>query len=138
MASGGSLGSLLLSLLLFSVLGEQLLVFLETITSCLVATNNFSLVLSLSAETGLGDEALDLGRLVESLVLSLDLTANNVLANIILLFVKSEGLDDVGSAFGTETVRTLDIGHSLDFFLTLLHDAEEDGSEISTDDAAAD
>ena len=128
MASGGSLGSLLLSLLLFSVLGEQLLVFLETITSCLVATNNFSLVLSLSAETGLGDEALDLGRLVESLVLSLDLAANNVLADIVLFLVKGEGLDDLVSALDTKAVGAFNVGHSLDVLLAALHDAEEDGS----------
>ena len=59
--ASGSLGGFLLSLLLLSVLGEQLLVLLEAFTGCLVAANNFSLVLSLSAETGLGDQALDLG-----------------------------------------------------------------------------
>ena len=59
--ASGSLGGLLLSLLLLSVLREQLLVLLEAFAGCLVTANNFSLVLSLSAETGLGDQALDLG-----------------------------------------------------------------------------
>ena len=52
-------------------------------------------MLVLSAETGLGNETLDLGGLIESLVLALDLTGNNVLANIVLLLVEREGLDDV-------------------------------------------
>ena len=59
--ASGSLGGFLLSFLLLSVLGEQLLVLFEAFTGCLVAANNFGLVLSLSAETGLGDQALDLG-----------------------------------------------------------------------------
>ena len=59
--ASSSLGGLFLSLLFLSVLREQLLVLLEAFTGCLVAANNFGLVLSLSAETGLGDQALDLG-----------------------------------------------------------------------------
>ena len=58
---GGGLCGLLLGFLFLGVLGEQLLVLLKTFTGGLVATDNLSLVLSLSAKTGLGDEALDLG-----------------------------------------------------------------------------
>ena len=135
---GSDLCGLLLGFLFLGVLGEQLLVLLETITGGLVTADYLSLVLSLSAETGLSDEALDLGRLVESLVLSLNLTANNVLADIILLFVKVEGLDDVACAFGTEAVGALNVGDAFNLLLTLLLDAEEDGSEIGTDNAATD
>ena len=103
-----------------------------------VATNDLSLVLVLSAETGLGDETLDLGGLIESLVLALDLTGNNVLANIVLLLVEREGLDDVVSSLGTEAVGTLNIGNTSDLLLTLLNNTEEDGSEVSTDNAATD
>lgn len=125
---GSDLCGLLLGFLFLGVLGEQLLVLLETITGGLVTADYLSLVLSLSAETGLSDEALDLGRLVESLVLSLDLAANNVLADIVLLLVKGEGLDDLVSALDTKAVGAFNVGHSLDVLLAALHDAEEDGS----------
>ena len=125
---GGGLCGLLLGFLFLGVLGEQLLVLLETITGGLVTADYLSLVLSLSAETGLSDEALDLGRLVESLVLSLDLAANNVLADIVLFLVKGEGLDDLVSALDTKAVGAFNVGHSLDVLLAALHDAEEDGS----------
>jgi hypothetical protein len=59
MTSG--LGGLLLGLLLFGVLREKLFVLLKTIAGRLVTADDFSLVLSLSADTGLSDEALDLG-----------------------------------------------------------------------------
>lgn len=125
---GSDLCGLLLGFLFLGVLGEQLLVLLETITGGLVTADDLSLVLSLSAETGLSDEALDLGRLVESLVLSLDLAANNVLADIVLFLVKGEGLDDLVSALDTKAVGAFNVGHSLDVLLAALHDAEEDGS----------
>jgi len=125
---GSDLCGLLLGFLFLGVLGEQLLVLLETITGGLVTADYLSLVLSLSAETGLSDEALDLGRLVESLVLSLDLAANNVLADIVLFLVKGEGLDDLVSALDTKAVGAFNVGHSLDVLLAALHDAEEDGS----------
>ena len=125
---GSDLCGLLLGFLFLGVLGEQLLVLLETITGGLVTADYLSLVLSLSAETGLSDEALDLGRLVESLVLSLDLAANNVLADIVLFLVKGEGLDDLVSALDTKAVGAFNVGHSLDVLLAALHYAEEDGS----------
>ena len=125
---GSDLCGFLLGFLFLGVLGEQLLVLLETITGGLVTADYLSLVLSLSAETGLSDEALDLGRLVESLVLSLDLAANNVLADIVLFLVKGEGLDDLVSALDTKAVGAFNVGHSLDVLLAALHDAEEDGS----------
>ena len=125
---GSDLCGLLLGFLFLGVLGEQLLVLFETITGGFVTADYLSLVLSLSAETGLSDEALDLGRLVESLVLSLDLAANNVLADIVLFLVKGEGLDDLVSALDTKAVGAFNVGHSLDVLLAALHDAEEDGS----------
>lgn len=125
---GSDLCGFLLGFLFLCVLGEQLLVLLETITGGLVTADYLSLVLSLSAETGLSNEALDLGRLVESLVLSLDLAANNVLADIVLFLVKGEGLDDPVSALDTKAVGAFNVGHSLDVLLAALHDAEEDGS----------
>lgn len=130
----GSLGGLLL----LDVGGEELLVLLgvllgslETVGSCLDDG-------SLAADSLLGDETLDLGGLVESLVSALDLTANNVLADIILLLVKSEGLDNVVSALHAESVGALDVGHTSDLAVTLLGNAEEDRANVGSDDAATD
>jgi hypothetical protein len=57
----GGLGFLGGGFLFLGVGGEELFVLLEAVAGGLVAANDFSLVLSLSAETGLGDQALDLG-----------------------------------------------------------------------------
>ncbi len=92
----------------------------------------------LAAESLFGDHALDLGRLVEGLVLALDFASNNVFSNIVLLLIKGEGLDDVVTSLGSEAVGALDIGNSGNFLVALLDDAEEDGSEVGADDAAAD
>jgi hypothetical protein len=56
----GSL-SFLLGLLLFGILRKEFLVLLNIFTSSFVTVNNSSFVLSLTAETGLSNEALDLG-----------------------------------------------------------------------------
>lgn len=132
------LGGVLLGLLLLGILGEELLVLLVGGTGVLVAVDGLLLDEVLAAETGLGDHALDVGRLVEGLVLALDLAGNDVLANIVLLFVEGEGLNDVVASLGAESVGTLDIGDTVDFTVAALDNSEEDDSEIGADDAAAD
>jgi hypothetical protein len=92
----------------------------------------------LAAEALLGDHALDLGGLVEGLVLALDLAGNNVLAHVVLLLIEGEGLDDVVSPLSAETVGALNVGDSGDFLVALFDNAEEDGGEVGADDAAAD
>jgi hypothetical protein len=110
----------LLCFLFLGVLGKEFLVLLVGLLGVLVAVLNFGLVELFASKTGLGDQALDLGGLVESLVLSLDFTTNNVLTNIILLLVKSECLNDVVSSLGTESVSAGNVGDTIDVFLTLL------------------
>lgn len=131
----GSL-SFLLGLLLFGILREEFFVLLKIITSSLVTVNNSCFVLSLTAETGLSNESLDLGWFVVSLVFAFDFTFNNILAHIVLLFVKSKGFDDIVSAFGTKTVWSLNISDTGDFLLSFFHNTEEDSSKISTNNAA--
>lgn len=104
----------------------------------LVAVLNFSLVKLFASKTGLSDQALDLGALVEGLVLSLDFTTNNILANIILLLVEGECLNDVVSPLGTESVGTGNVGYTIDVFLTLLDNTELNGSEVWAVDGATD
>jgi len=132
------LGGVFLGLLLLSVLREELFVLLVGGTGVLVAVDGLLLDEVLAAETGLGNHALDVGRLVEGLVLALDFAGNYVLANIVLLFVEGEGLNDVVASLGAESVGTLDIGDTVDFTVTALDNSEEDDSEIGADDAAAD
>ena len=107
-------------------------------TGVLVAVDGLLLYEVLAAETGLSDHALDVGGLVESLVLTLDLAGNDVLANIILLFVEGEGLNDVVASLGAESVGTLDIGDTVDLSVATFHNSEEDDSEVGADDAATD
>ena len=134
----GSGGGVLLCFLFLGVLGKELLVLLVGLLGVLVAVLNFGLVELFASKTGLGDQALDLGGLVESLVLSLDFTTNNVLANIILLLVESECLNDVVSSLGTESVGAGNVGDTIDVFLTLLDNTELDGGEVGAVDGATD
>jgi hypothetical protein len=138
LGSLGLVGSVLLGLLLLSVLGEELLVLLDSGTGVLVAVDGLALDEVLAAETGLGDHALNVGGLVESLVATLDFTGNNVLADIVLLLVEGEGLDDVVATLGAESVGALDVGDSSDFAVTSLNNTEEDGRDVGVEDATAD
>lgn len=132
-----SLGNLsLLGLLLLHVLGEELLVLSSALLGVLEAVLSLLLDGALSAEALLGDQTLDLGGLEESLVSALDLTAHNVLAHIVLLLVEGKGLDDVVAALHAETVGALNVGHTLDLLVALLHDSQEESSNVGADDAA--
>ena len=126
------------SLLLLDELGEDLLVLL--VGSLGVSPAGLGVLLNdvLAAKASLRDHALDLGALVDGLVTSLDLTLDNVTRDIILLSVKSEGLDDVTTALGTETVGAVNIGDTVDVLLTLLDNTEEDSSQVRADNAATD
>lgn len=117
---------------------EELFVLFKGLAGVLVAVNSLGLDLVLAAESLFADHALDLGRLVEGLVLALDFTGNNVLSDIVLLFVEGESLDDVVSSLGSKAVGTFDISDTGDFLVALLDNAEEDGSKVRSDDAAAD
>ena len=135
---GGSLGSLsLLGLLLLHVLGEKLLVLSSALLGVLEAVGSLLLDGTLSAEALLGDHTLDPWRLEEGLVGTLDLTAHNVLAYIILLLVEGKGLDDVVAALHAEAVGALDVGHTLDFLVALSDNSEEESGNVGADNAAA-
>jgi len=122
--------------LLFNVGGEELLVLSSSSFGCFPSALSLLSDDALSAETFLSDETLDLGGLEESLVSALDLTTNNVLAHIILLLVESEGLDNVVATLLSESVGAFNIGNTFDFFVALLHNSQEESSNIGTDNAA--
>lgn len=96
-----------------------------------------SLVLLLAAESLVGDETLDARGLIEGLVTLLDLTADDVLGNIILL-AENEGFLDLANSLGTESTRLLVIGETGNFILTLLEHLEGKDAKIGASDAASD
>ena len=87
--SNGGLG-LLGSLLLLEVLGEELFVSNVVLLGALPSVLLDVLVDSLSSDSLLGNESLDLWGLVEGLVSSDEFSSDNVLSNIVNLLSKSE------------------------------------------------
>lgn len=129
--------SVVLSLLLLDVLGENLVVLGSVFSLLLEAFNLASLGENLSSESLLSNESLDLGRLEEGLVTLLDFTSNNVLSNVVLLS-KSEDLSDGGSSLGSKSSGLNVVGNSIDVLLSLLDDSEGDNSKVGAADATSD
>jgi hypothetical protein len=148
--SGGSLlggsgsGSLFLGLggarclLLLDVLRDELLVLGSVLLGGLEALELLSLDQLLAAETLLSDETLDLGGLVVSLVTALDFALGNVLADVVLLFVKAENCGNLVLSLLEETVGHLLVGAALNFLIALLHNFEGNDSEVWASDATTD
>ena len=143
LGSSGSL-SLLLSLsvtsglLLLDILREELFVLGGGLLGGLVAVLNGSLLKLLSAEALLGDQTLDLRGLVMSLITTLDFTGNNVLAHIILLWVKAEDGGNLVLSLLEESVGDILVSAAFDLLVTLLHNLEGNDSKIRSSDATAD
>lgn len=76
-------------------------------------------------------------RLSIRVLLALNLPANNVFPDIVLL-AQVEELPDLGCPLGTETLGKDVIGESWDFTLTLLDDNEGEDGNIGANDAATD
>lgn len=134
---GGLVGSVASSLLLLDVLGHKLLVLGSVLLGGLEAVESLSLDHLLATDNLLGDESLDLGSLVVSLVSTLDLAAGNVATHVVLL-VEAEDRADVVSSLLKETGGDILVGATFDFFVTLLHDLEGDDTEIGASEATAD
>lgn len=129
--------SVVLSLLLLDVLGEDLFVLGSVFSLLLEAFNSGSLGELLSSESLLGNESLDLGRLVEGLVTLLDFTSNNVLSNVVSLS-ESEGLSNGAGSLGSESSGLNVVGNTVDVLLTLLDDSEGNNGKIRAADATSD
>mmetsp|Transcript_39229 Transcript_39229/g.87821 ORF Transcript_39229/g.87821 Transcript_39229/m.87821 type:complete len:208 (+) Transcript_39229:251-874(+) len=84
-----------------------------------------------------GDEPLDLWSLVELLVALHDLTANDVLTDIILL-VKTPELADLVRPLWAQTPGLGVVGQAFNLLLALLQDNHAHHSKVGADDAAAD
>jgi len=143
LGSSGSL-SLLLSLsvtsglLLLDILREELFVLGGGLLGGLVAVLNGSLLKLLSAEALLGDQTLDLGGLVMSLITTLDFTGNDVLAHIILLRVEAEDGGNLVLSLLEESVGDILVGAAFDLLVTLLDDLKSNDSKIRSGDATTD
>jgi hypothetical protein len=86
------------------------------------------------------NEPLDLGGLgvrLLALTLGLDLAADDVLADVVILG-EAEELADLGGALGTKALGVNDVGEAGDVGIALLDDAEGKDGEVLADDAATD
>jgi len=85
-----------------------------------------------------GYKTLDLGGLILLLaVLGVELTADHVSADVILL-VEVEKLADVVGTLRSETTGNGAVSEAFNFGITLLEDNKVDGGKVGTDDAATD
>jgi len=128
------------SALLGGVFLEELLVGLGSVARGLDSVDLSSLEGHLSADSLLGDHTLNMGGLPVGLVtgLVLDLTVDNVLADIIELLVKVESADNSHASLSSESVGTLDVIASGNVGVTLLDNAEGDDGKIGAGDASTD
>ena len=99
--------------------------------------------MSLSSDSLLSDQSLNLGALIEGLVSLLDFSPDDVLSHIINLACffgvsESEHFSDIVSSLGAESSWSLVVSKSLDLLVSLLGDSELDDSQIGTTDASSD
>ena len=131
------LGCIGLRLLLLDELRKELLVLGLVVLGKLVAVELDLLDHLLSADALVGDQALDLGALVEGLVTLLHLSADNVFADIVGLSER-EHLADGGSSLWSKASRSFAISDSRDVSVSLLGDRERDDGKIGAGDASTD
>lgn len=124
-------------LLLLKVLGEELLVSNVSLLTGFPGFLLISLVDSLSSESLLGNESLNLWAFVEGLVSLLDFSSNEILGDIVLLLEDESLSDSVGSLW-SESSWSWDISETLDLLLSLLDDFKSNNSEVWSTDASSD
>lgn len=130
----------LVGLSLSNTLGKDLGVLVGLVLDLLGLAALEGSAVTLVLETLRGDESLDAGSLGVrrlALTLGLNLSSDNVLADIVILG-EAEELADLGGALGTEALRVDDVGEAGDVSITLLDNAEGEDREIHADDAATD
>lgn len=124
-------------LLLLEELGEDLVVLGFLLLGLLVPVELDSLEHLLPPDALLGDQSLDLGRLVERLVTLLDLSAHDILSNVVLL-PEGEDLPYGRGAFGAKSPGLVSVGDALDLLITFLDDSQGDNCQVRSADAAPD
>ena len=131
LAGGAGLLLLLLQLLHALLVGSGLL------ARVLAGQLHGALVRTLVAETQVGHQTLDLGRLVALVAIVLELAADHKLADVVLL-AQTEQLADVARTLGTQAagLRGGLVGQTRNLLLALLHDHQVQDADIRTHDAA--
>ena len=130
LAGGAGLLLLLLQLLHALLVGSGLL------AGVLASPLNGALVGALVAETQVGDQALDLGRLVVLVAVVLELAAHHELPHVVLL-AQTEQLADVARTLRTQAagLRRRLVRQTRDLVLALLHDHQVQHADVRTNDA---
>ena len=134
--------SLIGGLLLLKVLGEELLISDMSLLRLEPSVLLGSLVDSLSSDSLLGDESLDLWGLVENLIvfalnLHGDGSSDNVLGDIILSLSEDESLSDVLGSLWSESSWSIGVGESSNLSLTLDEDLKGNDGKIWSADASS-
>lgn len=122
---------------LLDVGGQGLFVLGPELLLLLVSEHLGLLDHSLSPESLLGNESLDLGGLVEGLVALLDLAPHDVLPHVVGL-AESEHLPDVVGSLGSELPGLLAVGDAFDLGVSLLGDLQGDDGQVGSANAPSD
>jgi len=129
---------LVLGSLLLSVLIEDLVVVRNGLLGSLPSSLLVGLVDSLSSESGVSDQSLDLGSLVsDGLAFLFDLSSDDESSDIIILG-QSEKFSDSGGSLGSESLGLLGVGKTSNGLFTNLDDSKGDDGKIGSDDASSD
>ena len=137
LAGGAGLLLLLLQLLHALLVGSGLLAS-GLLAGVLASPLDGALVGALVAETQVGDQALDLGRLVVLVAVVLELAAHHELPHVVLL-AQTEQLADVARTLRTQAagLRRRLVRQTRDLVLALLHDHQVQHADVRAHDAAA-
>lgn len=139
--AGTSLAGIgLVDLGLGNTLGQDLGILVGLVLDLLGLSSLESSTVTLVLQTLGGDKSLNarsLGVRGLTLTLGLNLSSNNVLADIVILG-EAEELADLGGTLGTKALGVNDVGEAGDISITLLDNAESKDGKIHGDDAATD
>jgi len=128
---------LVLSGLLLSVFFEDLVVVRDGLSGSFPSGLLVSSVDSLSSESSVSDESLDLGGLIsDGLAFLFDLSSDNESSDIIILG-KSEEFSDSGGSLGSESLGELGVSETSNGLFTDLDNSEGNDGKISTYDASS-
>jgi hypothetical protein len=136
--AGTTLAVGLAGLGLGDALGENLGVLVSLVLHLLGLAPLEGSAVALVLQTLRSDQPLDLGGLgvrLLALTLGLDLSSDDVLADIVILG-EAEELANLGGALGAEALGVDNVGQTRDLLVTLLDDGESEDGHLSTDDAA--
>jgi len=129
---------LVLSSLLLSEFFEDLLVVSGGLLGSLPSSLLVGLVDSLSSESSVSDQSLDLGGLVsDGLAFLFDLSSDDESSDIIILG-QSEKFSDSGGSLGSESLGKLGVSETSNGLFTDLDDSKSDDGKIGSDDASSD